>query len=414
MSFEYSKYTYLYTKTLQAIENGYPLIVHEGGSSSSKTYSTMQVFGSISFADPESVITVVGQDVPNLKKGPIRDFKNILVEEPEMAHKFEYNKSERIYTNKETGSIIEFNSYDDEQDAKSGRRDYSFFNEANGIPFPIYDAIKIRTKKSSVIDFNPNARFWAHEKILPDKENRKWFKSTFRNNPYIDEKIKQDLLSYEPTPENIARGTANEYKWKVYGLGEVGRLEGLVFPNFEVTTDWPIQWKWRVFGLDFGFTNDPTAFVEIRYAHGNLYWKEWIYNTGLTNTSNNEQRQPSIDGRLDRLNFPFDPKIIADSAEPKSIKELSDAGWKIEGAVKGKDSVVNGIDAIKRYPLYIHSDSKNLIEEFSSYTWEKDKDGNPTNKPIDKYNHGIDAGRYALSKRLLEGEQTISAGMIEW
>ena len=377
---------------MEAVNNGVPIIVNEGGTSSSKTYSTMQAIIAITFAFPNSVTTVVGQDIPNLKKGPIRDSKNILLIE-ELQDKFEYNKSDRIYTNKENGSVIEFNSYDDEQDAKSGRRDFSFFNEANGISYEIFDAIKLRTKRTVFIDFNPNARFWCHDKVFPDTENRKWFQSTFRNNPFIDDKIKNDILSYEPTPENIARGTANEYKWKVYGLGEVGRLEGLVFPDFQVTSDFPIQYKWRVFGMDFGYTNDPTTLIEIRYAHGDLYWREHIYQTGLTN--------PEIASEVKRLEFNRE-KIVADSAEPKSIEEIKRGGCYIIPAEKGRDSINQGIDAIKRYKCYIHSSSKNLIEEFSSYTWDKDRDGNPTNKPIDKFNHGIDAGRYALSKKILK------------
>ena len=377
---------------MEAVNNGVPIIVNEGGTSSSKTYSTMQAIIASTFAFPNSVTTVVGQDIPNLKKGPIRDSKNILLIE-ELQDKFEYNKSDRIYTNKENGSVIEFNSYDDEQDAKSGRRDFSFFNEANGISYEIFDAIKLRTKRTVFIDFNPNARFWCHDKVFPDTENRKWFQSTFRNNPFIDDKIRNDILSYQPTPENIARGTANEYRWKVYGLGEVGRLEGLVFPDFQVTSDFPIQYKWRVFGMDFGYTNDPTTLIEIRYAHGDLYWREHIYQTGLTN--------PEIASEVKRLEFNRE-KIVADSAEPKSIEEIKRGGCYIIPAEKGRDSINQGIDAIKRYKCYIHSGSKNLIEEFSSYTWDKDRDGNPTNKPIDKFNHGIDAGRYALSKKILK------------
>jgi phage terminase large subunit len=392
MSFEYKRYTGLYTATVTDIINGVPLIVHEGGSSSSKTYSIMQGWGAITFADPGCVVTVAGQDIPNLKKGPIRDFKNILSDEPLMASKFSYNKSDRIFTNLETESIIEFNSYDDEQDAKSGRRDYSFFNEANGIPFEIFDAIRLRTKKTSVIDFNPNARFWCHDRILPDTENRKWYKSNFRHNPFIDQKILNDILSYEPTPENIARGTSNEYKWKVYGLGEVGRLEGLVFPDWQVAR-MPEEYKWRVFGMDFGYTNDPTTLIEIRYKADGLYWKEHIYETGMTN--------PDIAKRLNVIGHDRHEVIVADSAEPKSIEEIKRAGWYIKGAEKGKDSVNQGIDAIKRYNVYIDPSSKNLIEEFSSYTWKKDKNGNPLNKPVDDYNHGIDAGRYGLTRKIL-------------
>jgi len=387
------------------------ILVHNSG----KTYGILQYLFEQGAKHNNEFITVVAEDIPNLKGGAYRDAQIILQEDSVLKawwpmEKGHWNKSERIFTCL-SGSQMEFKSFQDEYDARSGKRDRLFINEANAVAYGIYEQLNLRTKKQTIIDFNPSARFWAHDN-LQGLDEVEWNVTTFHDNAFLDDRTRSKILSYEPTPENIERGTANEYRWKVYGLGQVGRLEGLVFPDFKVTSDWPIEWKWRVFGLDFGFTNDPTAFVEIRYAHGNLYWKEWIYETGLTNASRNESRQPSIDGRLQRLNFPFDPKIIADSAEPKSITELSQAGWHIEGAVKGKDSVVNGIDAIKRYPLYIHASSKNLIEEFSSYTWEKDRDGNPTNKPIDKYNHGIDAGRYGLSHRLLEGEQTISAGMI--
>jgi phage terminase large subunit len=390
-----------------------PIHVHQGGTSSGKTYGILQHLFEEGAKNNNEIITVAAEDVPSLKSGAYRDAKEILDNDPDLRKWWPENRHNRTDRRYEclSGSIIEFKSFQDSYDARSGKRDRLFINEANAVGHEIFEQLNMRTTKQTIIDFNPSARFWAHN-FLYGQDNVEWTVTTFRDNAFLDERVRQKILSYKPTPENIERGTANEYKWRVYGLGEVGRLEGLVFPDFEVSNDWPVDWKWRVFGLDFGFTNDPTALVEIRYAHGALYWREWIYETGLTNTSDNESRQPSIDGRLERLNWHHSPKIIADSAEPKSIKELSDAGWHIEGAVKGPDSIINGIDAIKRYPLYIHASSDNLIEEFSSYTWEKDKDGEPTNKPIDKYNHGIDAGRYALSHRLLEGEKELSAGMI--
>lgn len=409
----------LFDKTTKLVDinltSDKPIIVHQGGTNSSKTYSILQSLYILAHHEDLApcLITVVGQDIPNLKSGAYRDANSILYNNKYLQAELKFhNKTDRqhIFHN---GSIIEFNSYDNSQDARSGKRDILFMNEANGMSYDVFEELNVRTQNKTFIDFNPTASFWAHEKLY-GRDDVAWVKSNFQHNPFIPKSILSKIKGYEPTEENIAKGTANEYRWRVYGLGEVGRLEGLVFPDFEVTNEWPIKWKWRVFGLDFGFTNDPTALVEIRYVHGGLYWKEWMYEVGLTNISNDENRQPSIDGRLNKLNFPFDPKIIADSAEPKSIKELSDAGWDIEGAVKGRDSVMNGIDAIKRYPLYIHSSSKNLIEEFSSYTWEKDRNDNPTNKPIDRYNHGIDAGRYGLSKQLLHGQQEMSAGMIEW
>lgn len=707
-----------------------PIHVHQGGTSSGKTYGILQHLFEEGAKNNNEVITVAAEDVPSLKSGAYRDAKEILNDYPilrEWYPKRWENKTDRTFQC-HSGTIIEFKSFQDSYDARSGKRDRLFINEANAVGYEIFEQLNMRTTKQTIIDFNPSARFWAHENLY-EQDDVEWTVTTFRDNAFLDDRVRQKILSYEPTPENIARGTANEYKWKVYGLGEVGRLEGLVFPNFEVTRDWPIDWKWRIFGLDFGFcvdeetealtdsgwkdveqleegdklltlnpdtgksewheaerinifygdhdvievegqshssvstrhhkwmiegrgkkgrffretqniaasdkilcsaecdnlpkhkeysdsfvelvawfytegqidsggisiwqdegehaerirnalrgvfgcelentrnggnramsgwverpkrrgnschfainlngaerfkevapnkvvsnefitsltadqlelfidvsimadgsttnggtrvigqkrksyldplqmacsllgyrttlkrneknysykqgtyvewvlsifknksklyigelfhrrksikeskrnkvwcptvkhstwlarrngnvyftgnTNDPTALVEIRYAHGNLYWKQHIYDTGLTN--------PEIATQIQELGFD-EYKIVADSAEPKSIEEIRRQGCHVVGAEKGKDSVNQGIDAIKRYPLYITADSDNLIEEFSSYIWKEDKDGNPTNKPIDDFNHGIDAGRYALSNKLLRSKQ---------
>ena len=368
------------------------ILVHSGGSQSSKTYSILQSLFTVAATERNRVITVVGQDLPNLKKGAIRDAGNIYQSTPFFRQQVEsYNKSEFTYTFA-TGSIIEFTSYDDEQDAKNGKRTHCFINEANGVAYEIFEQLRIRTDTQIIIDFNPSASFWAHEKLL-GRDDVTWINSTFRDNNFINPVTRDAILSYEPTPENIKRGTANEYRWKVYGMGEVGRLEGLVIPDFKIAHTWPEEYKWRVFGMDFGYTNDPTTLIEIRLHGGGLYWRQHIYATGLTN--------PDISDELERMGFDRNEAITADSAEPKSIAELKRMNWHIVPAEKGQDSVQNGIDIIKRYPNYIHAQSKDLIAEFGSYTWKKDRNGNPMNVPIDKYNHGIDAGRYALQSKLL-------------
>ena len=368
-----------------------PILVHSGGSSSSKTYSIVQYLFTVASSQPNKVITVVGQDIPNLKKGAIRDAAQIVSTNPFFQQQIEsFNRSEHLYRFV-TGSIIEFTSYDTEIDARSGKRTHCFINEANGVNYDIFEQLRIRTTELMAIDFNPSAAFWAHEKLY-GRDDVTWINSTFRDNAFINDSVRNAILSYEPTPDNIKRGTANEYRWKVYGLGEVGRLEGLVFPDFKITSEWPSEYKWVMYGMDFGYTNDPTTLVEIRYAHGNLYWRQHIYETGLTN--------PDISAKLEQIGFDRNERIIADSAEPKSIEELRRMGWNVKPAVKGADSIINGIDAIKRYPIYIHSGSKHLIEEFGSYTWKKDRNGNALNVPIDAFNHGIDAGRYAVSMRV--------------
>lgn len=381
-----------------------PINVQQGGTSSGKTFGILQYLFKVGASNNNETITVVAEDIPNLKGGAYRDAQNILQTDEVLREwwpmqKGYWNKSERIFTSL-SGSQIEFKSYQDEFDARSGKRDRLFMNEANAIQYGIYEQLNMRTNKQTIIDFNPSARFWAHENLY-GRDDVEWNVTTFRDNAFLNDRVRDKILSYEPTPENIKRGTANEYRWKVYGLGQVGRLEGLVFPDFEVSREWPQEYKWRVWGLDFGFTNDPTALIEIRYAHGDLYWKEHIYKTGLTN--------PDICSELEKIAFPKDELMVGDSAEPKSIEEIRRRGWRIVGAEKGRDSINQGIDAIKRYKCYIEAKSKNLIEEFSSYTWDKDRDGNPTNKPIDAFNHGIDAGRYGLSKKILSERKPLQA-----
>ena len=370
-------------------ESTKPIVVHQGGTSSGKTYSILQYLIYEACSNPNLIITVVGQDIPNLKAGAYRDVQKIVYEDPYFSMAIvSHNKSERVMEFK-SGSKIEFNSYSDGIDARSGKRTHSFFNEANGISYEIFEQVSLRTSDKVIIDFNPSSAFWAHDKLY-GRDDVDWFVSTFNDNLYLQSSIRDKILSYEPTTENIKRGTANQFRWQVYGLGEVGRLEGLVFPTFEVVNEWPKDYKWVSYGMDFGFTNDPTALVEIRYAHGSLYWKQHIYRKALTNQA--------IARIINDLGIK--EEIVADSAEPKSIAEIKREGVWIVPAVKGKDSINYGIQMLMDYPIKIHAQSKDLIEEFSSYTWAKDRSGESTNKLIDKNNHAIDAGRYAVMRRL--------------
>ena len=375
------------------------LVVHQGGTSSGKTYGILQYLFTVGATKPNQVITVVGQDIPNLRVGAYRDAQNILDESEALREWYPadlHNKSNRSFRCI-NNSLIEFNSYSDEQDAKSGKRQILFVNEANGVGFEIFEQLRMRTTDQVIIDFNPSAEFWAHTKL----KNAHWVITTFRDNAFITDTVRQRILSYEPTPENIQRGTADKYRWDVYGLGKVGRLEGLIFTNWERGA-FPTEYKWKVFGLDFGFTVDPTSLVEIRYVHGNLYIKEHIYRTGLTN----QDISRLMEGIVSR-----DDLIIADSAEPKSIEEIMRMGWNIRGAVKGKDSINQGIDMLKRYKMII--EGENIVKELNSYIWAKDRNGNLLNKPIDSFNHAIDAIRYAVTNRYKRlSENAITSALI--
>jgi len=374
----------------------YDLVVHQGGSSSGKTYGILQYLFSVGAANPNEIITVVGQDIPNLKVGAYRDAQNILDDSEALRDWYPaelHNKSNRSFRCV-NGSLVEFNSYSDEQDAKSGKRQRLFVNEANGVSYEVFEQLRIRTTKQVIIDFNPSAEFWAHKKL----QEAHWVITSFRDNAFISPSVRDRILSYEPTKENIERGTADKYRWDVYGLGKVGRLEGLVLPNWE-RGRFPTEYKWRVYGLDFGYTNDPTALVEICLHGGNLHVREHIYRPGLTNQD--------ISKEMERIGIDRNELIIADSAEPKSIEEINRMGWHIRGAIKGKDSINQGIDILKRYKLIV--EGENIAKELNSYIWAKDRNGNLLNKPIDTFNHAIDAMRYGVSYKTRHEKSFIGA-----
>ena len=392
---EYS--TNIFKWTAESLQ---PIIVHSGGTSSGKTYSILEYFITLACLLPGKTFTVVGQDIPNLRVGAYRDAEDIIYSSKfsqwYISQLNKQNKSDRTFLFK-TGSVIEFNSYDDPQDAKSGKRDFLFVNEANGVSYEVYEELQVRTGTRAIIDFNPTAEFWAHTK-LKGRNDVDWFDSTWKDNPFIKDSVRDKILSYEPTKENIERGTADKYRWDVYGLGKVGRLEGLVLPNWE-RGRFPDDYKWRIYGLDFGYTNDPTALVEIRLHRGNLHVKEHLYRSGLTNQD--------ISREMERIGIDRNELIIADSAEPKSIEEINRMGWHIRGAIKGKDSINQGIDILKRYKLIV--EGENIAKELNSYIWAKDRNGNLLNKPIDSFNHCIDAMRYAVSYKTRHEKSFIGA-----
>jgi phage terminase large subunit len=284
----------------------------------------------------------------------------------------EYNKSDRVFTFI-NGSIIEFKSYDDAQDAKQGKRDYLFLNEANGVDKIIWDELYIRTKKRSYIDYNPNNEFWVHTDLI-GKPNVTLIISDHRHNTFLDQKI-HDKIEAIDDPE----------LYKVYARGLTGKLEGVIFRDYNVVSGIDPDAKLIGYGLDFGFSNDPTALI-VLYSHsGELIIDELIYDKGLLNIRISDlMRELGVNGR-----------IVADSAEPKSIAELSAYGWQIEGAKKGPDSIRQSINTLKRYKLNVTQRSNNLKKELNGYKWKQNKDGKLDNEPVDFLNHAIDALRYA-------------------
>ncbi|HTK21831.1 MAG TPA: terminase large subunit [Mucilaginibacter sp.] len=356
-------------------------VINQGGTSSGKTYAIMQVLFCIACEQPGQVITIVGQDIPNLKAGALRDALKIYHDSTQVtAFMRSYNKSERVFEFI-NGTIMEFKSYDDAQDAKSGKRDYLFVNEANGIDWQIYSELALRTRTRIYIDYNPNTAFWVHDNLL-GHDDVQLIISDHRHNPFLDNAMHSKIESIKELDEE---------QWKVYARGLTGKISGLVLTNWQLCNSIPQDARLIGLGLDFGFTNDETGCIEVYRYNGELWINELIYETSLTNLD--------ISNRLIDLEISKRTEIIADSAEPKSIEELRRLGWYITGVKKGADSIKNSIDILKRYKLNITRSSVNLREELNRYKWRTDRSGRTINEPVDRFNHLIDPLRYiALNK----------------
>lgn len=357
------------------------VVVNQGGTSSGKTYSIEQVLFLLASTEGKLVITVAGQDIPNLKAGALRDAETIY-QSSEMLKGCvkSYNKTDRIFyfTN---GSVLEFKSYDNAQDAKSGKRDYLFVNEANGIAFDVYNELALRTKRKIFIDYNPNSEFWVHEHII-GKPNVQLIISDHTHNPFLPDKVREKIEALKEIDYEL---------WKVYARGATGKIFGLVFNNWFLSDGIPPTAKLVAHGIDFGFTNDETGCLSVYQQDGELWVAENLYETGLTNRD--------IFNRIG--NIVKQEEIIADSAEPKSIEELNRLGLRVSGAKKGADSIKNGIDILKRYKINVTRGSVNLRMELGRYKWKTDRNtGKAINEPVDTFNHLIDPLRYVALNKL--------------
>lgn len=365
-----------------------PIVDNPGGTSAGKTYSILQVLILKGSEVPNQIITVCGQDVPNLKAGAMRTLGFVLNDSPYLAAFFKGkpNKTDRVWT-MHNGTIIEFKSFDDEQDAKGGRRDYLFVNEANGVRWDIFEQLHVRTSKQTFIDYNPTGPFWAH-KNLKGRSDVQTFISNYKHNPNLSKAIvaKIELWKIED-PE----------KWKVYGLGKTGKTKGVIFKDVTWIDSLPSHISKFVYGMDFGF-NDPTTLVKLGTSDGELYVECLLYESGLITSSLKVENKdvPNINDRLIELGIKKTDTINADNADPKTIRELKLLGWRIRGAKKGKGSILAGINKIKKYKKLNIVNRKECKEEQIGYIWGEDKFGEPTDEPIDDFNHFWDGTRYGI------------------
>lgn len=357
----------------------------QGGTWAGKTYGIIATIIDYAIKNPDRVITIVAETLPAAKKGAMKDFKEIMYETGRWRQR-SYRDSDRKYTFP-NGSYVEFTSFDTVGKALSaGKRTDLFFNEANYIPWEIADALIMRTSGNVWLDFNPTFEFWAHTEISTNKE------SDFIVLRYSDNEACPDSPKRQMDDRKIKALSSTYWaNWcRVYIDGEIGALQGAVFTNWKQVDKIPKEATLLGYGLDFGYTNDPSALLALYRCDGKRYYQEIMYDTGLTN--------PTIASIIKERN-PYNFIVVADSADPKSIDEIKFTGVNITGAEKGPDSVNFGIDLMQQDEFYVTKDSVNMIKELRSYMWDKDKrTGKVLNTPVDAFNHLMDAARYISTK----------------
>lgn len=318
------------------------------------------------------LISVVSESFPHLKRGVIRDFQNIME-----AHGYwdtgVWNKTDYIYSF-HTGSKIEFFSADQPGKVRGPRRHVLFINEANNISYETYTQLEVRTSKVIWLDWNPVSEFWWYTDVLPTQDVD-FVTLTYKDN----EGLPQSIV------EAIEARKNNKNWWQVYGLGQLGDVEGKIYKDWQTIDEIPHEARLERYGLDFGYSNDPTAIVAVYKYNGGLILDEITYQKGLLNSQ-----------IADIIKNVPSALVVADSAEPKSIDEIATFGISILPSQKGQGSVNQGIQKVQDQRISVTKRSLNILKEYRNYLWETDKEGKVINVPSPIFNHSLDAIRYAV------------------
>lgn len=393
------KYSRAYFKILNLIQSNpqEDVFVIRGGQGASKTISILELIIQ-ALLSSEKEASVLSSELSKMKRTVIRDYKKICKDWSVIKHEDEFNKSESKHEYR-NGSYVDFLGADVSDLGKGFRRDILYINEADRMDLDTADQFMSRAG-ITIIDYNPDRLFWGDALI----NDHNFITLTYEDNEFLSESEVRAILRYRekgfyditlPVDKLFEPGNIkNSYwanKWRVYGLGLVGNLQGAIFNNWDEVESIPAEAQFIAYGLDWGFTNDQTGCVAVYKMNGELYLKELLYETRLTNNDiSNKLKEKGIRKEL----------IIADSAEPKSIEDLRRLGFNVQPAKKGQDSVRASIDIVQRYKIHVTKDSQNLIKELRSYVWETNKAGEQTGAPIDFMNHLIDPLRYVALNKL--------------
>lgn len=355
--------------------NNHHVIVNKGGTRSGKTWSLLQLCATLATHCDGILISVVGETLPFLKRGVIRDFHSMM---GGAWNADKWNATDLVYSF-DNGSQIEFFSADNEGKVHGSARDVLFINECYFVDWEIYRQLEVRTRAFIFLDYNPRSRFWVDDNILgkPDVE---LIHSTYKDNPHLTDRQRQAIEAYKD----------DENWWRVYGLGEMGSVEGLIYTRWATVPEMPSTFKREFYCIDFGFTNDPTSILRVRLSGGELWVEELAYRNAMLNGD--------IVNVLQQNHVQKNAQIVCDSAEKKSIAEINNiGGFRAVACVKGIGSVVSGITMVQAYKINVTKNSLGVIDELRNYSWKRDANGNYINIPIDRYNHSLDALRYGVT-----------------
>jgi phage terminase large subunit len=349
----------------------------QGGTAAGKTIATLLFLIAMAQTDKSKTLTsVVSESIPHLKRGALRDFKNIM-----QAHNYWsdelWNATDSIYTF-ETGSQIEFFSTDNGDKLRGARRDRCFMNEANNCTLDAFDQLEVRTKEFIILDWNPTNEFWVYTDVLRTRTDTELIILTYKDNEALPQEIVDSIE---------ARKNRTNW-WKVYGEGQLGEVDGKIYKDWQEIDEIPHGARRIGRGLDFGYSNDPSACTNIYEWNGGYIFDEYFYRKGMSN------KEIADFLKVD------DIFTVADSAEPKSIDEIKMYGVSIVPSEKGQGSVSQGIALLQDQRIWVTKRSLNLLREYRNYLWEKDKDNNILNKPEHGFNHALDGCRYFLQRHL--------------
>lgn len=370
------KTTIVFQELIQSDELGKRVVVAVGGSRSGKTFNILIYWISKLLQENNKTLTIVRKTLPALKNSVLKDLMVVL----EMFGQYDpmkWHKQEGYY---QLGTnIINWISVDEPQKLRGSKRDYLYCNEANELRIEDWNQLIFRTTDKVICDLNPSElSSWVYD--LENRDDCYYFKTTWRDNPFIEDSIIKELESLKDKDENL---------YRIYNLGEKGIATQMVFTKYNTIEHIPQGLKLLGRGMDFGY-NSPTAFVEVYKDEDTLYIKELLFVRGMT--------MPDIVHRLEGLKIDKTDVIWCDSASPQNIEELKRNRWNAKPV--NKKSILHGIDLIRRHHIFIEQTSKNILQEFGSYRFKEDKDGNLLDTPEDDNNHTIDSIRYVLESTI--------------